>query len=109
MRIVRTLGLVRGNTIRARHVGKDILAVANGHSMMARVTGTGCALTALIAACCVVTPGPLAATAHALAIFGLAGELAASEALGPGSFRVRLVDVLYNMDEEALAAGARIQ
>ena len=26
-RIVRTLGLVRGNTIRARHVGKDILAV----------------------------------------------------------------------------------
>lgn len=25
--IVRTLGLVRGNTIRARHIGKDILAV----------------------------------------------------------------------------------
>lgn len=25
-RIVRTIGLVRGNTIRARHVGKDILA-----------------------------------------------------------------------------------
>jgi uncharacterized protein YbjQ (UPF0145 family) len=27
MRITRTLGLVRGNTIRARHLGKDILAV----------------------------------------------------------------------------------
>lgn len=26
-RAVRTLGLVRGNTIRARHVGRDILAV----------------------------------------------------------------------------------
>ena len=25
-RIVRTLGLVRGNTIRARHIGKDIIA-----------------------------------------------------------------------------------
>ncbi|MDJ0974509.1 MAG: YbjQ family protein [Planctomycetota bacterium] len=25
-RIVRTLGLVRGNTIRARHVGRDIIA-----------------------------------------------------------------------------------
>jgi uncharacterized protein YbjQ (UPF0145 family) len=25
-KIIRTLGLVRGNTIRARHVGKDILA-----------------------------------------------------------------------------------
>jgi uncharacterized protein YbjQ (UPF0145 family) len=27
MRIVRTLGLVRGNTIRCRHVGRDILAM----------------------------------------------------------------------------------
>jgi uncharacterized protein YbjQ (UPF0145 family) len=25
-RIVRTLGLVRGNTVRARHVGRDIMA-----------------------------------------------------------------------------------
>ena len=29
-RIVRTLGLVRGNTIRARHIGKDIMAVLRG-------------------------------------------------------------------------------
>jgi hydroxyethylthiazole kinase len=89
--------------------GKGILAVTNGHSIMTRVTGIGCALTALIAACCAVAPAPFAATAHALAILGLAGELAAGEALGPGSFRMRLIDVLYNMDEEALAAGARIQ
>jgi uncharacterized protein YbjQ (UPF0145 family) len=27
MRVVRTLGLVRGNTIRARHLGKDLMAV----------------------------------------------------------------------------------
>ena len=27
MRVIRTLGLVRGNTIRARHLGKDIMAV----------------------------------------------------------------------------------
>jgi uncharacterized protein YbjQ (UPF0145 family) len=26
-RVARTLGLVRGNTVRARHVGRDILAV----------------------------------------------------------------------------------
>jgi len=25
-RVVRTLGMVRGNTVRARHIGKDILA-----------------------------------------------------------------------------------
>jgi uncharacterized protein YbjQ (UPF0145 family) len=27
MKVVRTLGLVRGNTIRARHLGKDVMAV----------------------------------------------------------------------------------
>lgn len=26
-RIVRTIGLVRGNTVRARHIGKDIMAM----------------------------------------------------------------------------------
>ena len=26
-RVVRTLGLVRGNTVRARHLGKDLLAI----------------------------------------------------------------------------------
>jgi uncharacterized protein YbjQ (UPF0145 family) len=29
-RIVKTLGLVKGNTIRARHVGKDIMAGLRG-------------------------------------------------------------------------------
>jgi uncharacterized protein YbjQ (UPF0145 family) len=29
-RIVRVLGLVRGNTIRARHIGKDIMAGLRG-------------------------------------------------------------------------------
>ena len=29
-RVVRTLGLVKGNTIRARHIGKDILAGLKG-------------------------------------------------------------------------------
>lgn len=29
-RVVRTLGLVRGNTIRARHIGKDLMAGLKG-------------------------------------------------------------------------------
>ena len=29
-RVVETLGLVRGNTIRARHLGKDVLAAFKG-------------------------------------------------------------------------------
>ena len=36
-KIVKTLGIVKGNTIRARHIGKDILAglkiLFNAHSL----------------------------------------------------------------------------
>ncbi len=43
-RIVRTLGLVRGSTIRARHVGKDIMA-----SFRSIVGGGGTEYTRLMA------------------------------------------------------------
>lgn len=31
MRIVRTIGLVRGNTIRARHLGRDLMATLRNY------------------------------------------------------------------------------
>ncbi len=89
--------------------GRAMVAVANGDQLMTKVTAMGCALTCLIGACCAVNHDHLAATAHGLAILGLSGELAAIEARGPASFRVHLIDALYNLDEAALATGARIQ
>jgi hydroxyethylthiazole kinase len=89
--------------------GSRLAAVANGHQLMTRVTGVGCALSALMAACCTVEEDTLAAASHALAILGLAGELAAEEAAGPASFRTGLIDRLYSLDQESLDAGARIQ
>ena len=89
--------------------GARLAAVANGHHLMTRVTGVGCALSALMAACCSVEEDALAASSHALAILGLAGELAAGEAAGPASFRIGLIDRLYNLDQAGLDAGARIQ
>jgi len=89
--------------------GSRLAAVANGHHLMTRVTGVGCALSALMAACCTVEEDALAAASHALAILGLAGELAAEEAVGPASFRTGLIDRLYSLDRDSLEAGARIQ
>lgn len=89
--------------------GTRLAAVDNGHHLMTRVTGVGCALSALIAACCRVEVDALAAASHALAILGLAGELAADGAAGPASFRSGLIDRLYGLDQEALEAGVRIQ
>ncbi len=89
--------------------GARIIAVANGDPLMSRVTALGCALTCLVGACCAVSEEPMEATAHALAIMGLAGELAAAEAAGPGSLQVGILDRIYNLDEPTLTDGARIQ
>jgi hydroxyethylthiazole kinase len=88
--------------------GQKAYNVSNGHEMMGCVTGTGCTATAIIAAFLAVDRRALEATATALAYFGLAGEMAAVNAQGPGTFGIGLLDVLYNMKAEELAVGARI-
>lgn len=88
--------------------GQNAYKVSNGHGMMGCVTGMGCTATALIGAFLAVDGKGLEATATALAYFGLAGEMAAIKAPGPGSFQIGLLDVLYNMTTEELAVGALI-
>jgi len=89
--------------------GERVCRVSNGHELMGWVTGTGCTATALIGAFLSVDPDPVAASATALAYFGLAGERAAALSKGPGSFQVALLDALFNMDEDTLRDGARIE
>jgi hydroxyethylthiazole kinase len=88
--------------------GQKAYRVKNGHEMMGCVTGTGCTATAIIAAFLAVDRNALDATTTALAYFGLAGEMAAVNAPGPGTFGVGLLDVLYNMKAEELLVGTRI-
>lgn len=88
--------------------GKRILRVHNGHPMMGLLTGTGCAATAVIGAFLAVDNDPVTASATALAYFGLAGEIGAKTAHGPGSFMTASLDALYNINENVLKEGARI-
>lgn len=88
--------------------GKTALGVDNGHPLLATLTGTGCMATTMIAAFAAVESDYLLATVGGLAAFGLAAELAASQAHGPASFKVALFDHLYHLTPEQLAAGARI-
>lgn len=81
--------------------------VENGHEMMGRITVMGCSLNGVIAAFCVDQP-VLEATAAALACYGLAGEIAAQSAKGPGSFQVAFLDALYGLSPEEATKGARI-
>jgi hydroxyethylthiazole kinase len=82
--------------------GTRVLEVHNGHPMMTRVTGLGCTATALIGAFLAVDPDALMAAAHAMAVLGVAGEIAAARSAGPGSLQMHLFDVLYALDEAAL-------
>ncbi|CAA6662564.1 unnamed protein product [Spirodela intermedia] len=90
--------------------GKQVMAVTNGVPMLQKITATGCAVTALIAAFVAVTPQrALQATACALAVFGLAGEIGMATSRGPASLRMNLIDSLHGMDEEAVTSGVNIQ
>jgi hydroxyethylthiazole kinase len=68
--------------------------VARGTELLTRVTGTGCLLGALTAACTAVEPDPFRAALAATTWLDVAGEFAAGRAAGPGSFRMHLLDAL---------------
>ena len=74
--------------------GADVRALRTGHPLMARVTGTGCALGALCAACLPCSANTLEAALAAACIMGDAGLRAASRATAPGSFATALLDEL---------------
>jgi hydroxyethylthiazole kinase len=88
--------------------GERVAEIHNGHPLMARVTGLGCSATAVIGAFLAVESDAFIATVTALAVFGIAGEVAAGWAAGPGSLQVALLDVLYTLDEPTLQAKLRV-
>jgi hydroxyethylthiazole kinase len=106
-----SLGLIASVTGVVDHVsdGERVLAVANGHELLAKVTGTGC-MSSAITGCFLAAKHdePLEAAAEALAAFGVAGEDAARDAKGPGTFHVNLYDALAALDPETLDARAHI-
>jgi hydroxyethylthiazole kinase len=84
------------------------MSIANGDPLMARVTAMGCAASALTAACLCVETDPARAAATALLALGIAGEIAAETATGPGTFSVAIVDALYRLDGDDLCQRARV-
>ena len=89
--------------------GAQVVAIENGHLLMTRVTGLGCSATAVIGAFLAVEADALMATVAALATFGVAGEIAAETAWGPGSLQMGLLDTLYRLDEATLDSRARVK
>ncbi len=91
--------------------GTRALAVENGHPLMGRIVGSGCASTAVVGCFAAVGGGDVETIAAALAYFGRAGEIAAGKADGPGTFEPRLLDALAGLagDPAGLEDAVRVR
>ena len=82
--------------------------VANGDALMTKVTAMGCAGSALVAACLAVESDAWLAAVAGLVLIGVAGEVAAASAGGPGSLAVGILDALHQLDTATVMARARV-
>jgi hydroxyethylthiazole kinase len=100
----RTRGVVcvSGQTDHVLDARRHWAKLSNGHEWMTRVTGVGCSATALIGAFCAVQPDAWRATVAAMALLGVAGEVAAEKVMargmGVGSMQMALLDELQLLD-----------
>lgn len=76
-----------------------VIKIENGHPLMAKVKGIGCTSTALTGAFLAVNVESLMAAAHAMAVMGITGELAAERASGPGSLQTQFLDTLSRLEK----------
>jgi hydroxyethylthiazole kinase len=87
--------------------------LSNGHVWMTKITGVGCSSTALIGAFCAVQPDAWRATTAAMALMGLAGEVAAeaaqAKAQGVGHMAAHLLDALQLLDEATFVQRVRLE
>lgn len=92
--------------------GKTLYTTSNGHKMMSRVTGTGCMCTAVIGCYLGAGDNNLIATLAGTVSMGIAGETAYArldkKIEGSGTFRVKMIDAMYNLCETEIIKRSKI-
>ena len=85
----------------------------NGCATMARITGSGCMLTALMGAFCGSWDDAFSAACTAMAAMGVSGEMAEQRRLSNGTgnatFRSDLIDAVFNLTPQQLTQGVRYE
>ena len=89
--------------------GQRTVTCNNGNELMTRVTGVGCSMGALCAACLAVADNAYDAAIASAAILGLAGDRAAITHTHPGSFAVALLDELDAITPDDVEKLAKLQ
>ena len=88
--------------------GDRVAEVRNGHPLMTRVTGMGCTASAVTGAFLAVESNAFEAAVQAMVTMGVAGELAAEKASGPGSFQMHFLDGLHGLREADIQLLAKV-
>lgn len=88
--------------------GQIVHSVKNGSSLMAKVTGMGCTATAITGAFAAINSDLMEASVSAMTVMGVAGELAAKKASGPGTMQLYFLDALYSLTGEIVSKHAKI-
>jgi hydroxyethylthiazole kinase len=106
----RSLGVVASVTGPTDHIsdGERVAKVSNGDAMLATITGTGCMSSTVTGCFLAVADTPFDGAVEALVAFGVAGEDAARDAKGPGTFHVNLYDALAALDPRTLDERAKV-
>ncbi|MEA5104219.1 hydroxyethylthiazole kinase [Pantoea sp. S18] len=81
--------------------GAQTFSIPGGSPLMTRVVGTGCALSAVVAAFTSLPGDRLQHVAAACRVMSLAGELTARQVAGPGSFVAAFLDTLWTLEVKA--------
>lgn len=93
--------------------GDKCYVIRNGRPEMGKITGTGCQLSGMMTAFVVANrDNALEAAAAAVCTMGLAGEMAwdrMQDGDGNSTYRNRIIDAIYNMDEDTLNKGAKYE
>ena len=93
--------------------GETCFVIRNGRAEMGKITGTGCQLSGMMTAYITANPDKrLEAAAAAVCVMGLAGEIGWShmqEWEGNATYRNRIIDAIYQMDEAILDEGAKYE
>ncbi len=83
--------------------GTRIECVKNGSELMTKVTAMGCTASSMVGAFAAINGNPFEASAHAMALMSICGEIAADKHPSPGSLQTSFVDELFSITPNELA------
>lgn len=81
--------------------GERVIQISGGHEFMTKVTGVGCLLSAVVGAFLAVSSSDsLHTIAESLAFYKRAGEITATQSIGPGDFSMHFLNTLHTLKIE---------